>query len=1176
MRNTKFLRVASFLLVLCLLVCGGTFGVSAQQSNETNENSSVTDKTIADYKEELDSISYSKYIKNFAGINDATETIIVNPITDLDMDKTTLDWLTDEEWAKLSADKSLAGSLVGMYQTKYDGVDALYTPGDGTVTFTLDNVKEGLYSIRIIYYPVEGKASSIEREFYIDGKAPFKEARSLTIPKVWQNAYKDFDFKVPNKKDPDAYESRAKELGLSVTREERDDGTHLIFKMPEVWTEVTSSFLLDELEARFFVNDKDTNELRPTAEQTPKWSVYDLKDSQGFYAESFKYILSPGEDGEISISLKGMNEPMAISQIILMPQEKIPTYAEYQAKYANAPKGTSFIKMEAETPSEFSTNTVYPVEDRASAATSPSDTSRVMLNVIGGEKWQTPGQALSYTFQVDSTGLYSIDMRFRQNVLDGLFVSRSLSLYSDGLNPTDDGYYNGYPFMEASQARFNYSSYWQSTSMTDGSVDAFEFYFVKGVTYTLKLEVTLGTMSEVVSEIEDVLNHINDDYLQIIRLTGTKPDDYRDYNFKRIMPTTLADMILQRERLGEISAELKEIAGTASSTVATLDKVHTLLERMEDEDEIARNLNTLKSYIGSVGTFLTDAKKQPLQVDYIIIQSPDGELPKAEPGFFAKLWHEIKSFIQSFRRDYNAMGAMTEVEGDSLEVWVAYGRDQSQVIRNLVTNEFTPESNIAVDLKLITGGTLLPSILAGMGPDVYLGIGHGEVINYAIRGALATLDVDSQGNKREDFDEVTSNFTESAMLVLGIANNDGDLHYYGLPEQQGFPMLFVRIDILADLGQEIPKTWDDIYALQGVLQAENMEIGLTTDYKMFLYQSGGELFADDGMRINLDSEEGLLAFNTMCNLFTEEGFPYQYDAANRFRTGEMPVLIADYTGLYNQLKVFATEIDGLWKFVPLPGVVDENGKINNCSISGVNADVMIGGTDREDEAWEYLKWYTGASCQTQYANEMVAIMGDSAKHNTANREALASMPWTTEEYVEVSKQFSNLASVPNYPGAYYIDRYTNFAFLDAYNNGADPVTELLSYINTINKEITRKRQEFHLETLNIGQTLADKRGAQAIEALEQLAEIDSARFGDILTNVEHATADENMVLLKEYSKQLMEMLSSADPASYTVTVFKQDQDKEFGGYKIDSLNENQLIYFAAECLSNAADALASY
>ena len=82
--------------------------------------------------------------------------------------------------------------------------------------------------------------------------------------------------------------------------------------------------------------------------------------------------------------------------------------------------------------------------------------------------------------------------------------------------------------------------------------------------------------------------------------------------------------------------------------------------------------------------------------------------------------------------------------------------------------------------------------------------------------------------------------------------------------------------------------------------------------------------------------------------------------------------------------------------------------------------------------------------------EVVAIIGDSAKHSTANYQALKEMPWTEAERTEVEKQFSNLASIPNYPGYYYIDRYTNFAFLSAYNNDADPSTEMLSYINTIN------------------------------------------------------------------------------------------------------------------------------
>ncbi len=1181
MRKKKFQSVTSLLLALLLLTGGATVSVGAEKTTADKAyNASVTDKTIADYKEELESISYDDYSKGFKGYERTTDTVVIDAIEDLNEQLTTLERLSDEDWARLQADSSLATTLLGFYETEYDGVKALYTPGDGEVTFTTNKVPaEGLYSIRIHYWPVVGKSASIERELYINGSASFKEARSLTIPKVWSNAYETYEYTVPKGKDAQELLTRAREMGLEAVM--ADDTNVITFTIPEVWTTDISAFLLDEIGARFFTTDKDNNEIRPSAEQTPCWCVYDLRDSQGYYTESFEFIITPDGDGNVSITLKGMNEPMAISKIELLPKNELLTYDEYIARYADAPKGTSSIKLEAEMPSNISTNTVYPVEDRSSAANSPSDTTRMVLNSIGGEKWQTPGQAVEWKFKVDDTGLYTIDMRFRQNVLDGLFVSRSISLYSDGLNENDPGYYNGYPFEEAARVRFGYSGYWQSTGMTDGSADAdgntrvFQFYFVKGVTYTLRLEVTLGTMAPVVSDIENSLNSINADYLNILRLTGQQPDDYRDYNFTRVMPQTLADMVKQSQKLQTIADELKEIAGSSSSTVGTLVKVADLLYRMHDEDEIARHLETLKSYIGSLGTFLSDAKKQPLQLDYIMIQSPDADLPVAEPNFFKKIAHEISSFIQSFFRDYNSMGAMTEVAGDSLEVWVAYGRDQSQVIRNLITNDFTANTGIPVDLKLVTGGTLLPSILAGMGPDVYLGVAHGEVINYAIRGALATLDVDSDGNVREDFTEVINNFTDAAMLVLGIENSEGEMHYYGLPETQSFPMLFVRIDILSDLNIEIPKTWSDIYQAQTVLEGNNMQIGLTQDYKMFLYQNGGELFADGGMRINLDSQKGLLAFETMCNLFTMHSFPYQYDAANRFRTGEMPILIADYTSMYNQLKVFATEIEGLWKFVPLPGIESEDGSINNSAISSVNADVMIGGTTKEEEAWEYLKWYTGAECQTAYANDMASILGDSAKHPTANKVALASMPWTTEEYVEVQRQFQKLASVPNYPGSYYIDRYTGFAFLDAYNDDADPTTELLSYINTINKEITRKRTEFKLETLEIGQTLAGKRGTQALEALELLVKM-SDDYAGIMNTARIAIDDEDIVILNECAAMLMAKLDGVNADTYTVKVFKQDQETKNGGYRIDSLNQNQLIYFAAECLRNAAEALATY
>ena len=57
-------------------------------------------------------------------------------------------------------------------------------------------------------------------------------------------------------------------------------------------------------------------------------------------------------------------------------------------------------------------------------------------------------------------------------------------------------------------------------------------------------------------------------------------------------------------------------------------------------------------------------------------------------------------------------------------------------------------------------------------------------------------------------------------------------------------------------------------------------------------------------------------------------------------------------------------------------------------------------------------------------------------------------------------QMDNLSSIVNYPGSYIINRYTQFAFLDAVNESADPIDALSSYIEAINDELTRKRKEF--------------------------------------------------------------------------------------------------------------------
>ena len=41
----------------------------------------------------------------------------------------------------------------------------------------------------------------------------------------------------------------------------------------------------------------------------------------------------------------------------------------------------------------------------------------------------------------------------------------------------------------------------------------------------------------------------------------------------------------------------------------------------------------------------------------------------------------------------------------------------------------------------------------------------------------------------------------------------------------------------------------------------------------------------------------------------------------------------------------------------------------------------------------------------------------------------------------------------------------DFAFLAAYNDGENPADALLGYVNTINKELTRKRLEFGMDVI---------------------------------------------------------------------------------------------------------------
>ncbi len=1033
--------LALFLAVLMMFGCFGTFtSLASTSSASTDAVGSANDEILANF----DAQSYFEYLEGCIkdGAKKGTAESIVVDI---------LNYTSEGE----NADNPVVlGSAHDSLAHLEDASEIVYLPEIGSVTFSLDISPEdaGLYGIRIEYYPLVGSTSSVEKMLFIDEDVPFAQARSLSFSKSWTYTYMTDDNGEP---------------------------------------------ILDEHGNPTFKTDKAGNSIRPEIAQDPVWRTYECRDTNGFYNGSFEFYFT---EGEHTLTLKGVRESMAIKSIVLFPVEKEATLDEQykawkDAGYQDITGEDAQVKIEAETPSSVSDSSVIASNDRTSAITSPSNPEVQLINTIGKNGYKTVGQWANYDFTVDKDGIYQIGMRYKQTALEGMFVNRVIKLWSsDGMYGLADGTPT-VPYEEAYYARFEYNKDWQSAFLSNGEKD-FKFCFKEGVDYTISFEVGLGDMATILDSIENSLKVINESYLTIIKLTGSDPDEYRDYNFNRVMPATIRNLREQAVLLQNEADKLVEITGTKGSNIATLESVSRLLEKMgNDEEEIAPNLSQLKSYIGTLGTWINNAKSQGLLVDCITVQGANTELPKDNANFFEAVWFELSSFISSFFVDYNAMGVTDEVDYvNTVSVWLAYGRDQSLIWKSLIDNNFTSKTGIAVELKLVVQPTLLPSVLAGRGPDAYIGLPAADTLNYAIRGAIMNVEGMDGFNEvlgYDHFKKVTDGvyeyFDENGNLIPAndISFNAACMvpltlygKSYGLPEQAALTMMFYRMDILADLGIDVPETWDDVLASLPVLQANNMEIGLAYEgaIKMFLYQYGGSVwkYEDDieyaGAQIGWDTELALESFTFCSRLYTDYSFPTYFDGPNRFRTGEMPILIADYVATYNQLVVFATEIKNLWSFTALPGVVRDDGTVNNQTVAAVTATIMLTGCKDVASTWEYMKWQATGEMQAQYGNEMVALVGPAAKYPSANIQGIKNLSWTANEYAALLDQFQNMAAIPNYPGSYIIDRYTKFAFLAAFNEGEDPVDAMEGYIATINQELTRKRIEFDLKILTAGQT----------------------------------------------------------------------------------------------------------
>ncbi len=794
--------------------------------------------------------------------------------------------------------------------------------------------------------------------------------------------------------------------------------------------------------------DNQGNQIRPEQVEVYQWSFKAVGDDfSGFVQEPYRFYLKKGEN---TLTLTGVAEPLAISAVYVLPVQELPSYTQYTAELPGLKEQESFLQIiQAESAQLRSDPSLYAIYDRSSATTQPYSLDLTVLNTIGGTSWSTQGQWIEWTVEVPQDGWYNLAFKSRQNYSRGQNAIRALRI--DGQTP----------FAEAAEVGFTYSTDWvlRSPGNEDGD---FAFYLTQGQ-HTVRLEVALGSMGSTLGKLEDSVFRLNQIYRKFLVLMGRSPDRYRDYPIEESYPDITEAMLLESQRLYQIADEIITLSGGRSNYTGTIVVMADMLEEFsEDTDLIKRRLNTFRDNISALGTTMNSLRQSQLDLDYLVIKSVDQQWPQDEGNIFKSIWHEIGSFFVSFVKDYDSLGDVHDSE-QVLEVWIVTGRDQANILKTMIDDSFTPETGVAVNLKLADAGAVLSAVAAGNGPDILLSAGQGEPVNYALRNAVEDL------SQFSDCEEVFSRFYESSLVPY--LYEDG---IYALPEVQNFNVLFYRKDILEELGLEVPKTWEELENMLPTLQHNNMEIGMPdatnkgspdlSGFYAMMYQNGVTLYAQDGSRALLNEEGAIQAFDQYTSFYTNHDSPRDYNFVDRFRSGEMPIGVANFS-IQNTLAVFAPELDGLWSFTLSPGTLQEDGSIDHTTLSNTTCAMML---KTEDEAirnagWEFLKWWTSTQIQSRFGREMECLLGSSARYATANMEAFNMLSWSTEELEVLNEQRQWTQGNREVAGGYYTAQHIINAVRKVVNDNAEPRETLLDYNQTINEEIEKKRLEFGLD-----------------------------------------------------------------------------------------------------------------
>ncbi len=795
-------------------------------------------------------------------------------------------------------------------------------------------------------------------------------------------------------------------------------------------------------ETEKFETDRYGNEIVPQSVRIPAWREKYFSDASAITVQPFWFELS---EGEHNIELECSQGNIIISKIMLT-KEPTNSYGK-----SGTPQGEECYVLEAENFAYKNSASVRPTGEY-DASIVPYDYSKLKLNMLSGASYADGGQSVTYTFNVDKSGYYYLGFKYRQNSKNDFPVFRYL--YLDGELYTDD----------FKNIAFDYSRNFTTMTVEDKNGNPIGVYLEKDVKHTLTLTVSLENMAEIIDDVNVLIDEINDMSLQIMKVTGNNTSKYRDFDVLAFLPTIRDDLNDWADRIEDIYSRLAKFVPEVD-TVGEYSTLQICVKQLrslaDDINDLPNRINELYQGDSSVGQYLANSLESlyssPLTIDQIYIYQDSSKLPR-QKGFFYKTAMSICRFLSSFTADYYS--ASEETDEDCLNIWVNRSRLYIELMQKMADDSFYAQTGVTANLSIMPNEEkLVLASASGNAPDIALGVTYTIPFELSVRGAIKKL------SDYSDWDEISSRFGKG---IINIGAVDGG--YYLLPETSDFLVLFYRKDILDELGLSVPNTMAEVKELLPVLKRFGMDFyshiaghpGTKTLSVLvpFIYQMNGRVYGQTATDLLITSENTVNAFKEMSDLFTIYDIPYEVsNFYQHFRSGSIPLGISGFN-TYMTLLNSAPEIANSWGVAPYPGYLDENGNVLRYISGAQSTAVIFESTKYAKESWDYLKWWTGAEIQSEFAETLRLTYGNEYMWNTANLEAFEQLPWNEEHKSVILEMLDWIVEVPRVPGNYMTQRSLSNALNNIILTNANVRQELAEAEKDVRDEVNSKLEEF--------------------------------------------------------------------------------------------------------------------